>query len=180
MNTHPTARFEKHFERHILSLASALCLPLMSLNFGKRRSTSSIRHQHRNWITLYWRAQIRSWFVWQFIITVVLLLWTGNLTCGTSDANYRTFSRRGQHRQTCTSLAWEMRDSPERVQIWRSILAVCPDNGRTAAYRIEFELRLCNRSNSAYLPYMWLTYHSCCYSTYVCFCSFFITNNDHR
>jgi hypothetical protein len=106
--------------------------------------------------------------VLQFIITV-LPLQTGNLTCGSSDANYRTFSINDGGSNKCTSLAWYVRNYPERVMdARRAIQQICGDDGRTAAYRIEFEALSCNRSNGYY---NWMTYHSCCYSIYICLIS---------
>lgn len=90
---------------------------------------------------------------------------TGNLTCGASDANYQIWRWSGWEYNNCTAYAWYVRGNPGRaiVDLYfaRLIQQPCATDGRSAAYRVEFELQSCNRSQGSH---RWLTYHSCCYS----------------
>jgi hypothetical protein len=97
---------------------------------------------------------------------------TGNLTCGASDANYRIWRWNAwnyNYYNNCTAYAWYVRGNPGRAlndYYYQNLMQqLCATDGRTAAYRVEFEMQSCNRSQGSY---HWLTYHSCCYSKYIC------------
>jgi hypothetical protein len=95
---------------------------------------------------------------------------TGNLTCGSSDANYRSWSRfeniwNWKLPINCTAYAWYVRGNTGReyneYHYENLMQQPCAIDGRIAAYRVEFEVQSCNRSQGSH---RWMTYHSCCYS----------------
>lgn len=91
-----------------------------------------------------------------------------NLTCSVSDSNYRTVLTSVYWAQNnCTPRAWSVRGYPEYVVDGNQLIQrLCADDGRTAAYRIEFELMSCTRGNHP--SYHWDSYHSCCYNRTPC------------
>jgi len=94
---------------------------------------------------------------------------TGNLTCNASDANYKTvldYPGHVDYGYNCTQLAWYARGHPNYFIGGNNLIQnLCVADGRTAAYRIEFELQSCSQGNDLY--YTWSSYHSCCSSKFI-------------
>jgi len=97
------------------------------------------------------------------LINILFCAYTGNLTCGTSDPNHKIVFDAEFGVSNCTKRAWNIQGRPE-LSYYSFLTIACPADGRTAAYRLEFELRSCELGNG---NFAWMSYHSCCFSKFI-------------
>jgi len=157
----------------VLCLVRGCCLP-MNCSFTLQINESGLLFSNKVTRVLANRqcpVFFTSWFqcvecMTDSLINILFRPYTGNLTCGTSDPNYKTFFYTEYRVNNCTQLAWSTHGSPEyKISRYNLIHTLCAADGRTAAYRLEFELQSCYLGNGEH--YSWSTYHSCCFSKFI-------------